>query len=38
MLILLIIELHTPSLKHPSDVADASLRIQYIQDGVQAGS
>ena len=37
-LILLILELQTSSLLHPSDAANTSLRIGYIQDGVQDGS
>ena len=38
MLILLILELQTLTLKHPSDVIHASFIIGYIQDGVQDGS
>ena len=32
MFILLILELQTLSLEHPSDVIHASFRIRYIQD------
>ena len=38
MLILLILELQTLSLQHPSDAIHASFRIWYIPDGVQDGS
>ena len=38
MLILLILELQTLSLSHPSDAMHASFRIRYIQDGVLDGS
>ena len=37
ILILLILELQISSLYHPSDALAASLRIWYIQDGVQDG-
>ena len=38
MFILLILELQTLSLSHPSDAIHESFRIGYIQDGVQDGS
>ena len=37
-LTLLILELQTSSLLHPSDAIHASLTIGYIQDGIQDGS